>query len=228
MLDVQAIVAADLPVLCIDTCSILDIMRDPTREAAKPHDRQAAIDLVAVAEAGKLACLMAEQVAIEFADHDLPIQEEAMRNLDRLRDQIERVNKVSAVYGAPGIVNLTHLDDHVLRAREVVGRWLAQFQKITPDPSVSAKAFARMNACVAPAEKGKESSKDCLVYETYLETMRSLRRAGLMRPLVFLSSNTRDYLTEGRKLKSEIAAEFAALDVTYASNMSAAKYALGS
>jgi len=227
MMDAEAIATADLPVLCIDTCSILDMMRDPTRDAVKPHDRRAAIDLVAAAEAGKLACLVAEQVAIEFAEYDQAVQDEARSNLKRLRDQIQRVNELSAVYGAPGIVSLTHLDDHVARARTVVGRWLAQLQRITPDASAPAKAFARMNAAIAPARRGKESSKDCLVYETYIEAMRALRRAGGARPLVFLSSNTRDYLTESKTLKPEIAAEFTELSVTYASKMSAAKHALG-
>jgi len=96
-MDVQAIASAGVPVLCIDTCSILDIMRDPTRETAKPHDRQAAIDLVAAAESGRLICLMAEQVAIEFSDHDQPVQDEAERNLKKVREQVERINNLSAV-----------------------------------------------------------------------------------------------------------------------------------
>ncbi len=89
-MDANAIASAGVPVLCIDTCSILDVMRDPTRESAKVHERQAAIDLVAAAEAGKLACLMAEQVAIEFAAYDQPVQDEATRNLNKIREQIER------------------------------------------------------------------------------------------------------------------------------------------
>lgn len=86
-MDAHAIASKDVPVLCIDTCSILDIMRDPTRETVKPHDRQAAIDLVVAAEAGNLICLMAEQVAIEFAVHDQPVQEEAERNLKNCRNR---------------------------------------------------------------------------------------------------------------------------------------------
>lgn len=155
-MDAQAIASAGVPVLCIDTCSILDIMRDPTRETAKPHDRQAAIDLVAAAESGRLICLMAEQVAIEFSGHDQPVQDEAARNLKKVREQVERINKLSAVFGAPGNVNLTHLDDHVGRARAVVGRWLAKLGNVTPSPVVPAKAFARVNAGIAPARRGKE------------------------------------------------------------------------
>jgi len=101
-MDANAIASAGVPVLCIDTCSILDVMRDPTRESAKVHERQAAIDLVAAAEAGKLACVVAEQVAIEFAEYDQPVQDEAERNLSKIREEIERINKLSSVYGAPG------------------------------------------------------------------------------------------------------------------------------
>lgn len=226
-MDAHAIASAGVPVLCIDTCSILDMMRDPTRETVKPHDRQAGIDLVAAAEAGKLACLMAEQVASEFADHDQPVQDEATRNLVRVRDQIQRINQLSAVYGAPGVVRLNHLDDHVARARNVVGRLLARLGTVTPSASIPAKAFARMNAALPPARRGKDSSKDCLIYETYFEAIKVLRRAGVTTPIVFLSSNTNEYLTESNILKPEIAAEFAGLSVNYAPNMSAAKRALG-
>lgn len=226
-MDTQAIAKAGVPVLCIDTCSILDIMRDPTRESAKPHDRQAAIDLVVAAEAGRLICLIAEQVAIEFCDHDQPVQDEAERNLKKVREQVGRINSLSAVFGAPGIIDFSHLDDHVGRARAVVGRWLAKLGKVTPGPSAPAKAFARVNAGIAPARRGKDSSKDCLVYETYLEAVSALRSAGAIAPIIFLSSNTNEYLTENKVLKPEIAAEFGAISLGYAPNMSAAKYGLG-
>lgn len=226
-MDAHAIASAGVPVLCIDTCSILDVMRDPTRETAKPHDRQAAIDLVTAVESGQLICLMAEQVAIEFSDHDQPVQDEAKRNLKKMREQVERINKLSAVFGAPGIINLAHLDDHVIRARAVVGRWLANLGLVTPGHQVPAKAFVRMNAGLAPARRGKDSSKDCLVYETYLEVVSALRGTGVTTPIVFLSSNTNEYLTENKILKPEIAAEFDAINLCYAPNMSVAKNALG-
>ncbi|BCG87173.1 hypothetical protein MesoLj113c_32830 [Mesorhizobium sp. 113-3-9] len=202
-------------------------MRDPTRETAKPHDRQAAVDLVVAAEAGNLVLLMAEQVEIEFDDHDQPVQDEAERNLKKLLEQVERVNSLSDVYGVQGAVNLAHLKDYVPRARQIVGRWLAQLQRVVASPLAPGKAFARVNAGLAPAKRGKESSKDCLIYETYLEVIGSLRDAGVKAPIVFLSSNTREYLTEGGILRPEIAADFSKLNLVYAPNMGAAKHALG-
>lgn len=225
-MDTHAISSAGVPVLCVDTCSILDIIRDPTRKTAKPNDQKAAIELVAAAEAGDLICLMAQQVATEFSDHDQAIQDEAERNLGKVREQVERISQLSAVFGSPSVVDLTHLDDYVARARKVVERWLTQIVKVTPSDSVPAKAFARMNACLAPARRGKESSKDCLIYETYIEVVTILRNAGVEAPIVFLSSNTTEYFTE-RTLKAEIESDFGKLNIKYAQNMSVAKHALG-
>ena len=179
------------------------------------------------AEAGRLICLMAKQVSTEFTDHDLPVQEEATRKITKLRLQIEQVNKIAAIYGAPSTISFDHLDDHVARARVEVGRWLSQLALVIPSTAAPGKAFARMNAGIAPAKRGKESSKDCLVYETYLEAARELRAAGLTTPIVFLSSNTNEYLEERRILKPEIAAEFSQLTMDYSPNMAAAKHELG-
>lgn len=225
-MDLLAIASANVPALCVDTCSILDVMRDPARPSAKVHERQAAIDLVAAAEAGRLVCFMAEQVSIEFAQHDKSIQDEAIRSVENVREKIERINALSSVYGTPNNLNLSHLDDYVPRSRMVVERWLSRLERVTPGPQVHEKAFARMNAGISPAERGKESSKDCLIYETYLELISNLREAGSRAPITFLSSNTKEYLTDGKVIKSDIAGDFDRLKLIYAPNMSAAKYAL--
>jgi hypothetical protein len=226
-MDVAAIVAAEAPVLCLDTCSLLDIMRDPTRETAQPHDRRAAFDLVAVAERRALTCLMADQVALEFGEHDQAVQAEAARNLAKLRKQVQRVDKLAAVYGAAGSARLDHLDDHVARARALVARWLAQTIPVTPSEAVPGKAFVRINARRAPGAQGKDSSKDCLVYETYLEAATELRAQGFAGRLVFLSSNTTEYVSQGGVLKPDIAAEFDPLDIAFAATMGHAKHLLG-
>ncbi len=227
-MDATAISSLGVPVLCIDTCSILDIMRDPTRkEGASPGEQKAAIDLVTHAEAGRLVCLIAEQVSTEFDDHDLSVQEEAKEKLKKFREQIEQVNKIAAIYGSPSTASFDHLDDHVARARGVVQRWLNCLNLVIPSIAAPGKAFARMNACIPPAKQGKESSKDCLIYETYLEAASKLRAAGLKAPIVFLSSNIKEYFGERGIVKPEISAEFSPLAVSYSPNMAAAKNELG-
>lgn len=83
-----------------------------------------------------------------------------------------------------------------------------------------------MNAGKAPARRGKDSTKDCLVYETYLEAAGDSRTSGVTTPIVFLSSNTQEYFTEGSILKPDIVEDFDNLSLSYAPNMSAAKQTL--
>lgn len=226
-MDARALAATGSPVLLIDTCSILDVMRDPTRDTMRVHERQAGLDLLVAAESGRLTVIIAHQVAIEFAEHDQTIQDEAGRALARLRGQVTRVNELSALLGAPGAINLDHLDDHVARVRDLVARWLVQGVGYRPDAAVFEKAITRVNGNIAPARRGKESTKDCVVFETYLEAATRLRAEGLGAPIVFLSSNSQEYLTDGSVLKAEIAADFATSAVAFASNMAWAKSQLG-
>jgi hypothetical protein len=79
-----------------------------------------------------------------------------------------------------------------------------------------------------PLQSGKQSMKECVVIETYLDAVVELRKAGLKSPLVFVFSNIKDYAGEtGTVLRPDLAAEFAALDMEYAPNLSAAKHYLG-
>ena len=104
-MNVPDVSARNVPILFFDTCSILDIMRDPTREAARPSELRDSMTLVLSAEVGGLTCVMAEQVHTEFGEHYQRVQEEAGRALDKLKEQIARVNEISAIFGGPGALD---------------------------------------------------------------------------------------------------------------------------
>lgn len=227
MVDAKLIAKAGTPTLLIDTCSILDVMRDPTREKPHIHEWQAGLELLVATENGTLASVAAQQVMLEFAEHDLSVQSEAQRAVHKLCRQIERLNQISASLGSNVSVNLAHLDDHVAKTRDVVDRWLKGLVVYTPNGKIYEAAITRMNANIAPARRGKESTKDCIIFETYLETSKALRDAGLIAPIVFVSSNTSEYLTDGNVLKGEIVRDMAPLKIGYAANMAMAKHLLG-
>lgn len=225
-LDIAAVVQANVPVLCVDTCSILDLMRDPTRDTVLVRDRRAAIDLLSAGESGALVCLLAEQVAFELAANLPEVQRDAEQALATLKSQLNRIDEVAIAYGSSGRADISHLDDHVVRALGVVNRWEEASIKATQSAEIAGRAFVRVNQARTPARKGKESMKDCVVIETYLDECTQLRSSGFSCPIVFLSSNTKEYLNETRNLKSDIAGEFAALGVEFASSFSAAKHFL--
>ncbi|EJL81228.1 hypothetical protein PMI16_04834 [Herbaspirillum sp. CF444] len=226
---VQDVAALGAPVLCADTCSILDVMRDPTRDDARAHVASATLELISKMEVGGgLVCLLADQVRNELATHLQQIQDDAKSQLSKLTERINRVNSISALFGRPGTTDLTHLIGHEIRAREIADRWI-DFSKVVPQrQQVAGLAFARVTAPKAPARQGKDSIKDCVVIETYFDVIRALRKTGLQSTIVFLSSNTRDYTnTKDSNLHDELLPEFKSLHIEYASNAGAAKHILG-
>ena len=86
----------------------------------------------------------------------------------------------------------------------------------------------RVTQARTPARRGKQSIKDCVILETYLEHIQLLRNAGRNAPAIFVSSNTQDYASENRTtIKDDIKSEFQALNLRFAPNMGAARGILG-
>jgi hypothetical protein len=67
-----------------------------------------------------------------------------------------------------------------------------------------------------------------VVVEAYLEAAQQLRSAGLTAPLVFASSNTREYYAPNTShLQPDIASDFGVVAMDYAPNFGSAKHFLG-
>src|SRR5260370_34701981 len=98
--DIARIVALGRPVLCLDTCTVLDLMRDPTRDSSiRAHEAQAALDLLTAAEDGRdLVALLADQVALELGDRAQGVQDEAAQAIAKLKAQLSRIDEMAAVY----------------------------------------------------------------------------------------------------------------------------------
>ncbi|HFH3285712.1 PIN domain-containing protein [Pseudomonas aeruginosa] len=226
--EIAGLVALDAPVLCVDTCTLLDVIRDITREAVALSDVSAGLALLSTAEIGsELIVLMAEQVSIELLAHIADVEKEAQRGLEKFQSQAGRIRDVAQAYGAQGALHTQYLDGHVGRARTVLERWRNVVQVVPHNDGVSSRAFRRVNEPRTPARRGKESMKDCVIIEAYLETAHQLRAAGFSKPVVFASSNTKEYFEPNtRHLPMDIASDLAAVQMDYAPNFGAAKHLL--
>jgi hypothetical protein len=223
--EVQRLVAVGAPVLCADTCSILDVMRDPTREEARSNNFRAALDLVFKMEShGELVGLLAPQVIRELNDNMTGVEQVTRNKIAKFKRQAEGILAISHVFGGTGTVELNDLPNFVVRARSAFDRWIAASTPTEQNLSVADRAIARMHIGRTPGKPGGGLVKDCIVIETYLEAVAELRNAGLKSRIVFLSSNTNDYtLRDGPGLNHDLKAEFDQLGIFYASNTSQAK-----
>ena len=225
--DLARLAGGMAPILCADTCSILDILRDPTRETFGAHDAQAALALIAAFANNRAHCLLAEQVRTEFSEHVDQIEQDTAAALGRLEKKLNHVHQLATILGASGALDVSTLQGHAGRGRAVAERLMGCGTLLPTDAGLVAQAFGRVGQARTPARKGKESMKDCVVIETYLQAAGQIRAAGHTAPIVFVSSNVTDYMGEGRRaLVADIAAEFAALNLQFASNLSAAKHFL--
>lgn len=219
----------DLPVLCLDTCVLLDMLRDPTRKDIHVHEQKSSLTLLIAAQSGTLfdVCV-AEQVSREFQENVDLIEEEAKRQIKKLRTQVEKVNDLVSLHGPASGINLDHWDSHEARCRAFADVWMKTSTKLTQSANTLDNAYRRVIQARTPAQKGKQSIKDCVILETYLEYVQTLRSKGRSAPAVFVSSNTRDYVSNDRTtVKDDVKAEFNSLNLRYAPNMGAARGILG-
>jgi hypothetical protein len=82
------------------------------------------------------------------------------------------------------------------------------------------RAGCRMLLNTAPARRGSQSFKDCLIVETALAFVREYRACGGAAPVAFLSSNTKDYM-DGRSVRAPLNDEFDGQGITFVSRWSA-------
>ncbi len=215
----------DLPVLCLDTCVVLDILRDPLRKDVRVHEHEASLALLSAAQSGPaLETLVAEQVSREYRDNVEQVQQEAGRSIGALTRQIGKLDALVALYGPSRRIDPGHWKDHDRRSRNAADRWLRVGTIVRETSSTVPNAFLRLSQARAPASRGKQSMKDCVILETYLEHIRSLRARGRTATAVFVSTNTRDYAAADRTtIRDDIKGEFHSLGLEYAPGMGAAK-----
>lgn len=219
------IVAQQPALLFLDTCCLLDLMRSPVREDVDPNNFSASNTLLTRIEGGSVVCFFAQQAEAEYQDNRVEVANDAANSLVRQVDHIARIERVLTLLGQASTTDLTHLTNYGQLAQAVVDRYRARFKSLVPPHEVTGRAFARVGQARTPSRKGKESMKDCVVIETYLEAIRCLRAAGANGSAVFASSNTKDYRDAGG-LKPDLAAEFAQVGMDYAPNLGAANHQL--
>lgn len=227
---VARIVALALPVLLNDTCFLLDVVRNPTRDTIRPEDSIAAMKIVdaLTGDTPRLVSCIAQQVGLELQENRTDVEGEAANALTALAKRLLRMDAIIQAFGGSGTSDMAHLHGHRSLTNAALDRWLDASQKPAQPVEVPGRAIDRVNRAGAPARKGKQSIKDCVITETYLDLAGRLRAAGFQGRIVFASSNTGDFCDPpSNKLKADIAAEFAELQIDFAPNFGTASHLLG-
>lgn len=227
---IAVLAAGGTPLLCVDTCGLLDLQRGLLRDDVSAASRRQGLQLVTDIEAGRVISIITDQVATEFAKNRALVVADAAKALAGLADQLAKAELVAEVFGVTPIQpDLSHLDAHAGQAEAIVDRWLEVSHQIDERPELLRRAAIRINLARTPAKQGKQNFKDCLITETFLDLITDMRNSGISSKAVFLSSNTDDY-AEGKgssRMKIDLLQEFDAIQLDYAVNAGQARHTLG-
>ena len=179
----------------MDTCAILDILRDPRRNSVRPNEQSASLSLLAHAETDRLDVLVTQLVRTEFTDHVEEVQREAEIGISVVANDVAKIDALAALHGSPGTADIRHWNGHAGRCRQIADRWMNVGKNAPESRDVTSRAVTRVLQNRAPSRRGKDSTKDCVILETYLEHIRNTRKEGSTTAIVFVSSNTNDYAT---------------------------------
>jgi hypothetical protein len=218
---VAQIQVADLPVLFLDTCSIVDPIRAPLRPDELPRCIEVAQELLQLVTMAPTQCslVIASFVHGEWLTHAGP-------EADRLRDYLARVDaetdrlhrycRLVAIapsfpqsgYRALPLADRLHDLSRQLRDAAI---------RLEPDQDCNLRAHTRASTYTPPSRKGGEV-KDSTIIEECLEVSRRLQAAGFGRKRVFCTSNTKDYC-EGKNLHQVLALDLGTVDLGFATNL---------
>jgi len=228
---VRRIMAARAPVLLLDTCSLLDLMRDPTRETLAVEQVKAAHRLLIKAESHppELWIPIASQVLSERNDNQLKVRQEAEKAIHTLEERVLRTQQIMAAHGliTSAIAPPLSACNFPNTAGTMVDRYFSAGLPFRKPRNIADKAFARVAAHKAPSRKGHQA-KDCVVIESYLHIAKQLREQQFQYKIVFLTTNKQDYSDHASsgKLHPDLIAEFRAVDMKYAVNFLMAEHFL--
>ena len=216
-----AIIGNPAPVVFLDSCVLLDVVRAPLRNTAS----EVRVASQFLASAGKtpptVYLIVGSPTPTEWTD-----------NIDEAeKDCMIGVNSYNAVARVCGYLALATAATLPPAAgglsgllRKLSADLLAAAIRLDYNSDALASAMNRVVAARLPAKKGGKGAKDAVILEHALEAARQLRAAGFTGTCVFTSSNTSDFATsKTTKLHPLLAPDFTPLNLLYAASLTDAE-----
>lgn len=187
---VTSVLGTTAPVVILDTCVLLDIVRAPLRKKAADV-KVASLLLTSVRKNPKSVHLfVGSPTPKEWNEHINKVEDEC-------EDAIETCENVGAVCGHLGMTTPSPLPagTGILPAslRQLSSDLLTACVVMDHQADAMDRAGHRIIDSRLPARKKGTGAKDSIIVEHAIELARQLRRAGFNEPCIFISSNTTDF-----------------------------------
>lgn len=212
---------AAAPVVFLDTCVLLDIVRAPLRNA--PRNVAGATELLVGVRRNPptVHLVIACPTPREWIDHI----GEAVQDCETAVNGIDAVAACCDFVGLPSLgpvpAGVSMLPERLrLLSKELLDASLL----LDKDGDALSRALDRIIAAQKPARKGGQGAKDATILEHAVSLVDALLGLGFAAPRLFVNSNTGDFATaKTSAVHPDIAPAFAApRDIRYYVNLAAA------
>jgi hypothetical protein len=218
----EIITAQPAPVVLLDACAVLDIVRSPIRKEISSSIVETSIALkVAASGAPPSVWLVAADLATQEVAEHLPAVEKEMASrieeLDRCLSDVATITEHLPTGSFPQTrVTPLALPAHLRGLAEAL---MATTRRLEVDQECRFRAGGRVAQGLAPSGKGRQQYKDCEILEHYLELARRLRSSGFAPQVVFVSSNTADYGTPPDKILAAIQVDIDSVGMSFVTSL---------
>ncbi len=185
------------PVLFLDTCIILDLIRSPVRDTIPSDITRHARDLCARSSDSPRSLWLATSTTV---------YDEWDENVDRVKVELEqgirsiestRQHFLSAAHSATDVqYEYGHRESQLNLVSQLESNSRALLDSclvIEPDDAHLLNAMKRVKGYLPPAQRGKSEPRDCEIFELFLGVCTNCRSNGVTDKLLFVTSNKNDY-----------------------------------
>jgi hypothetical protein len=180
------------PVVFLDTCVLLDVVRAPLRNAAGNVGAATEVLTGAIGNPPTIYPVIGCPTPTEWGAHN----EEAVQDCENAVNSVGAVSAACAFAGLPALgplpAGLATLPD---RLKTLSKNLLDASILLDKDGDALSRAIDRIIDARKPARKGGQGAKDAVILEHAISLVDALLARGLAARRVFVSSNTGDFAT---------------------------------
>ncbi len=197
---VDGLTGTPRPVVCLDTCIFLDILRSMKRENAQILEHVLRILQTVATAPDRLQIVITSLTRIEWTqNHSDVLIKETSQELSDLDKCISRVHATWDSLGSPLPNRAPRYHDPSLpqKLKGLAESLLSIAMELDEDADCVRRALDRVKTKTRPSEGG--AIKDSIHLEHFLDLSRRLAARGFTEPRVFVSSNTADFSLDRNK-----------------------------
>ena len=225
---VANLITCPRPVLCLDTCDLLNLIECAAElEPLRLHWANAIV-AAATTTPPAIMPVITFLVANEFRQNVDAIVSRAEEYIVKLDQQLAQLNLAANLAGANFASSPKHHSLGIPAALRNSSESLLQASTLLDqDRDCMARAVERVLTKTRPSHRGQ--LKDSIHLEHYLEFARQARAAGLADPIAIVSSNSSDFWEAKNKsdVHPELRPELSAVSVDFRGSLEAACGLLG-